>query len=111
MGLKNKRVRGQESRTGEGKGKVKGGRLGSILVKEHPIVIEIEAWKGAGTERCHSNGENGFPVDHVAGGLQRMADSLLRRSKAREIVRSTAHEKHSADERGEGSLREVNRHK
>lgn len=70
----------------------------------------MEVWKGAGTVRCHSNGENCFPVDHVAGCLHRMADSLLQWSKEREIVSSREHEKHSAEERGEGSLREVNRH-
>lgn len=44
VGAKNKRVRvrGQEIRTREGKGKVKGGGWGSILVKEHPAVVEME---------------------------------------------------------------------
>lgn len=44
VGAENKRVRvrGQEIRTREGKGKVKGGEWGSILVKEHPAVVEME---------------------------------------------------------------------
>lgn len=112
LGVENKRVRvrGQEIRTREGKGKVKGGRWGSILVKEHPSVIEMEVWKGSGTVRWHSSSENCFPVDNVGGCLHRTADSLLQRSKGRGIVSSREREKDRAEERGEGSLRVVNRH-
>lgn len=44
VGVENKRVRvrGQEIRTREGKGKMKGGGWGSILLKEHPAVVEMK---------------------------------------------------------------------
>lgn len=79
MGVENKRVgvRGQEIRTREGKGKVKGGGWGSILAKEHPAVVEMEIWKGSGIVRRQSGGENCFPGDHVASRLDRIADCLL----------------------------------
>lgn len=112
MGAENNRVRvrGQEIRTREGKGKVKGGKRGSVLVKEHPAVTEMEVWKSSGTVRRHSSGENCFPADNVGGGLHRAADSLLQRSKERGIVSGREQENDTAEGRGEGSLREVNRH-
>lgn len=36
------RVRGQETGTREGKGKVSGGKRGSVLVKEHPSAARME---------------------------------------------------------------------
>lgn len=77
MGVENKRVRvtGQEIRTREGKGKVKGGGRGSILVKEHPAVVEMKI--GSGTERRQSSGENCFPGEHVASCSDRITDWLL----------------------------------
>ena len=77
VGVENKRVRvrGQEIRTREGKGKVKGGERGSILVKEHPAVVEMKI--GSGTVRRQSSGENCSPGDHVASCLDRIADRLL----------------------------------
>lgn len=79
MGVENKRVRvrGQEIRTRGGKGKVRGGGWGSILVKEHPAVVEMEIWKGSGIVKRQSSGKNSFPGDHVASCLDRRADCLL----------------------------------
>lgn len=113
-GVENKRVRvrGQEIRTREGKGKVKGGGRGSILVEEHPAVVEMKIWKGSGTVRWQSSGKNCCPGDHVASLLHRRADCLLWWSNERQIVSSREWEskKDGAEQRGEGSLREVNRH-
>lgn len=53
VGLENKRVRvrGQQIRTREGKGEVKGGGWGSILAEEHPAGVEMEFFKCSGIER------------------------------------------------------------
>ncbi len=79
VGVENKRVRvrGQEIRTREGKGRVTEGEWGSILVKEHPAVVGMEIWKGSGIVRQQSSGENRFPGDHVASCLDRTADFPL----------------------------------
>lgn len=79
MGVENKRVRvkGQEIRTRKGKGKVKGGGRGSILLKEHPAVVgEIEIWD-SGIVRRQSSSENCSPGDHIASCLDGTADCLL----------------------------------
>ena len=79
MGVENTRVRvrGQEIRTREGKGKVRGGGRGSILVKEHPAAVEMKICKGSGGVKRQSSSENCVPGDHVASCLHRKADSLL----------------------------------
>lgn len=72
--------------------------------------MEMKVLKGSATVRSHSSNKNSSPVDHVAGSLHRIADSLLRRSKEQGIVGRRERETDEAEERGEGSLREVNRH-
>lgn len=79
VGVENNRVRvrGQEIRTREGKGRVKRGGWGSILEWEHPAVVEMEIWKGSGIARRQTGGENCSPGDHVASCSHGKADCLL----------------------------------